>query len=119
MLNKNSGEYRLMLGCLDQALDYLLNNRHATTRRNKTRFREAYEWFFADDTAWPFSAINLCAGIGLDLGYLRRGLKAMIMTDSPWIGRRLTIARFREQYIIDYDSRAEDESERKYGKRAA
>lgn len=37
-------------------------------------FAEVEAWFAADDWAWPFSFVRLCDALGLDAGYLRRGL---------------------------------------------
>lgn len=36
---------------------------------------EAEEWLFTDDYRWPFSFVNICAVLGLNAEYVRRGLK--------------------------------------------
>ncbi len=36
--------------------------------------REAEQWLFTDDYQWPFSFVNICAFLGIDPEYVRRGL---------------------------------------------
>jgi hypothetical protein len=37
--------------------------------------RDAEEWLFSDDARWPFSFVSICAVLGLEPAYLRRGLR--------------------------------------------
>jgi hypothetical protein len=37
--------------------------------------REAEQWLFTNDARWPFSFVNICMVLGLDVEYLRRGLR--------------------------------------------
>jgi len=44
-------------------------------RRVQRLAREAEEWLFNDDARWPFSFVSICAVLGLEPTYLRRGLQ--------------------------------------------
>ena len=44
-------------------------------RRVQRLAREAEEWLFSDDARWPFSFVSICAALGLEPTYLRRGLQ--------------------------------------------
>lgn len=37
--------------------------------------REAEWWFFKDTSDWPFSFVHICAALGLEPEYIRRGLR--------------------------------------------
>ena len=37
--------------------------------------KDAESWLFADDQHWPFSFVNICAVLGLDVEYIRLGLQ--------------------------------------------
>jgi hypothetical protein len=44
-------------------------------RRVQRLALEAEEWLFSDDARWPFSFVSICAVLGLEPAYLRRGLR--------------------------------------------
>lgn len=119
MLDTQSGMYRLMLGILDQAIDDLMTYHSASARKKIKLCREAHEWLFTDETQWPFSAVNVCVGLGLELDYIRRGINELRAGKRAWVGIRTNIARFKQQY--DYDSQLARERQRyrQYGRRAA
>ena len=56
------------LGCFQKGLVY-------QGRRVQRLAREAEEWLFSDDARWPFSFVSICAVLGLEPAYLRRGLQ--------------------------------------------
>jgi hypothetical protein len=56
------------LGCFQKGLVY-------QGRRVQRLAREAEEWLFSDDARWPFSFVSICAVLGLEPTYLRRGLR--------------------------------------------
>jgi hypothetical protein len=39
--------------------------------------KDAEQWFFADEQRWPFSFVNICAALGLNVEYLRTGLQRL------------------------------------------
>jgi len=69
-----SGEERLMLAVLEEALDTFRANLHATTRAEQLLFFRAEQWFGSNETAWPFSFVNICEALRLDVGGLRARL---------------------------------------------
>lgn len=38
-------------------------------------FRDAETWFESEDTAWPYSFANICQALGLEVTYVRAGLR--------------------------------------------
>jgi len=70
-----TGERRLLLGVLEEAVHSFFQYRSARTSRGKQLFREAQEWLWSNDRRWLYSFENICAHLQLDLDYLRRGLQ--------------------------------------------
>jgi len=68
------GEQRLMLAILNEAVDCFQKNAFATNQRRNRLFREAHDWVMSD-AKHPFSFRHICDVFGLDVGYLRRGLR--------------------------------------------
>ena len=73
-----------------------------TNPRSRRLGREAEEWFFRNDSEWPFSFISICDALKLDPEYIRQGLQQWRKTSASFsgkgarrvtrIGRRLKIA---------------------------
>lgn len=72
---KRRGEVALMYAVLDDAITCFQNGSLATSRRAQRLAREAEAWFFAEDPAWLFSFVSICAVLGLDPDYIRVGLR--------------------------------------------
>lgn len=70
-----TGERRLLLGVLEEAVHSFFQYRSARTSRGKQLFREAQEWLWSNDRRWLYSFENICAHLQLDPDYLRRGLQ--------------------------------------------
>jgi len=68
------GEQRLMLAVLEDAVACFQEGEKTPDRYKKRLAREAEEWMFADDPSWPFSFENVCAHLGFNTEYIRRGL---------------------------------------------
>jgi hypothetical protein len=67
-------ERRLMAAVLEDAI-HCYRRESGRERRERSRlFREAAEWFASDDATWPFSCVNVCAALDIDLGCLRATL---------------------------------------------
>jgi hypothetical protein len=47
----------------------------AKNRHGQRVFREAEEWLWSDETAWPFSFENVCHALEIEPEFLRRGLE--------------------------------------------
>jgi hypothetical protein len=54
----------------------------APGKRTNRLAREAEAWLFSEDEHWPFSFLNVCAVLGIDPHYFRKGL-------LQWRQRRL------------------------------
>jgi hypothetical protein len=67
-------EKRLMLAILEDALDIYRKYARTPGRRHESLVAETRQWLFADDTRWPFSFVNLCSALGIDVGSLRAQL---------------------------------------------
>jgi len=67
-------EVRLMAAILEDAIHCYLKYLPAVNRKGRRLFSEVNEWFFSPDDGWLFSFENVCGTIGVDAGYIRRGL---------------------------------------------
>ena len=67
-------ECRLLWAVLENAVDAYMKYATATNRRGKRLFREAEEWIWRDDPTWLCSFVSICHVLGVDPGYVRRGL---------------------------------------------
>ena len=63
-----------LLAVLEDAVGTFQKHVQSTDRRGVELFAETEEWFASDDTEWPFSFVNTCNALGLEVAYLRRGL---------------------------------------------
>ena len=70
------GEQRLMLAVLEDAIHVYCKESAIPGRRNSWLFREAEEWIESVDDSWILSFACICAVLGLDAEYIRRGLHA-------------------------------------------
>lgn len=68
-------EVALMRAVLEDAIGCFHKQFVASGRRITRQAREAEQWLFANDDRWPFSFIHICAVLGLNPDYLRRGLQ--------------------------------------------
>jgi hypothetical protein len=73
-----SGEKRLMLAVLQDAIDVLMKHAQATEPRDRHLYLETVEWIRSDDSEWPFSFVNACDALGLSVSCLRRGLGRLL-----------------------------------------
>ena len=67
-------ELELMLAVLEDALHSYFTNVQMRRRREKKIFKETEEWFFSTDNEGVFTFENICSLLGIDPGYIRRGL---------------------------------------------
>jgi hypothetical protein len=67
-------EKRLMLAVLEEAVGTFQKYVNARDRRGQALYVETEEWFASNDVDWPYSFINVCQALGLEVAYLRRGL---------------------------------------------
>src|SRR5688572_29395137 len=74
-MNAARGEVALMRAVLEDAIECFQKQSGKSGRRAQRLAREAEEWLLNDDQRWPFSFLNICHVLGIDPGYIRRGLK--------------------------------------------
>lgn len=70
-------EHRLMRAVLEDAVHMVQKYAQMPGRRAQRLFRESRAWLWSNDDVWPFSAVNICEALGVDVDYLRRGLAAV------------------------------------------
>jgi hypothetical protein len=70
-----SGERKLLLAVLQDAVATFFRYQHDPTTRGKRLFREIHEWFWSTDRQWLYSFESICDNLHLDANYIRRGLK--------------------------------------------
>jgi hypothetical protein len=68
-------ERRLMVAILEDAVSCLLTDLHRSNLRQRKQYEEAKAWVTTnEESEWIFSFKNICEVLGMDPGYLRRGL---------------------------------------------
>ena len=92
------GERRLMLAVLEDAVACFQKHAGATRARGRRLFQEAEDWFFADESSWPFSFEAICTVLGINAEYFRHGLerwKQELLQQSPETRTRVGRVRLR------------------------
>lgn len=70
-----SGAVALIRAMLDDAIACYQKYGTAKGRHNQRLATEAEAWLLSDDDHWPFAFVNVCGALGIEPGYVRRGLK--------------------------------------------
>ena len=74
-------ERRLIAAVLEDVVACLSVDPRYSTRRQRRDFHDAKNWLNApDDSERVFSFSNICEALGIDPGYLRRGLNQWVVT---------------------------------------
>jgi hypothetical protein len=68
-------EKRLMVAVLERAFADVQRSVAAPGPESLHLFREAERWFESEDTVWRYSFANICQALGLDVTYVRGGLR--------------------------------------------
>lgn len=71
---QRTGEYRLLVAILQDALATWFRCRPASRSRESRLFQEVSAWFAEKRSNWPFAFERICDYLGLDPDYIRRGL---------------------------------------------
>ncbi len=69
-----SPEARLMLAVLEDAMATLSRSARGRSRAEQRALSEVKAWYAVDDWSWPFSFVNVCEVLGLDIARMRVGL---------------------------------------------
>jgi hypothetical protein len=72
---KQAPEQRLMIAVLQDAFECIEKHRFSTDSHRRRLFREAEEWFFADEAEWPYSFESICGVLDLDVDAVRQRLR--------------------------------------------
>lgn len=64
-------ERQLMLAVLDDAVSTFCKHLYDQYPRKRRVFAEVEEWFASDDTEWPYSFVNICQSLDLDISWVR------------------------------------------------
>jgi hypothetical protein len=78
---RRTPEQRLMAAVLEDAMRELSRPEGEWIGARARRLAEIHAWFASDDVAWPFSFVNVCEALDLDVGSFRSRL------GGRWIGR--------------------------------
>ena len=70
------GERRLMIAILEDAVEVYRKQAGAADRKRRQLFEDAETWIESSANGWVFSFENICDVLGLEAGYLRKGLRA-------------------------------------------
>jgi hypothetical protein len=84
-------EKRLQVAVLADAVATHARGVSDMTLRGRKRFAEVDEWFASDIAPGPFSFVAICDSLGLEPGYVRRGLQDLQTKDDTRIARRLSL----------------------------
>jgi hypothetical protein len=83
-------EKALLLAVMDDAIRCFQDNILSQNKKKRLLFDEARDWLFSDDSSWVFSFVSICGFLGLDPGYIRRGLRR-------WQQRALVAAKKKQR----------------------
>ena len=70
-------EESLAVAVLENAVGTLKRYAVADGRAGRRVFAEVDEWFACDDTDHPFTFVSICDVLGLDVSYVRSGLRQL------------------------------------------
>jgi|GEM_PF-1631635 hypothetical protein len=70
-----SGEHRLFIAVLRDAIQCVQKHAYARDRKRQGLYQDAYGWLLSDDSAWPLSFVNVCDVLQMNPDYIRKGLR--------------------------------------------
>jgi hypothetical protein len=89
----SDGERRLMVAILEDAVDVYRKQAGARDRKRRQLFEDAEAWIESADKGWLYSYENICDVLGIDAGYLRKGLRVWKQRAG---GDRGQVVQFRD-----------------------
>jgi hypothetical protein len=93
---EHDGERRLMVAVLEDGVHTYTKYAAVRDPRGEELFAEAEAWVEDRDASWFYSFENVCAVLGLDADYLRRGLRA-VRARAGRIERRRPMVELRAE----------------------
>lgn len=70
-----TGERRLLLAVLEEAVHTYYKYCHVRTRQGERLFGEVQEWISSRDTHWLYAFESICSYLGFDPDSIRKGLQ--------------------------------------------
>jgi hypothetical protein len=70
-----TGEQRMMVAVLEMGVDDFLKHAAAKDRLRQGLFTDAERWVESTDRSYLYAFETICDHLGLDAGYVRRGLR--------------------------------------------
>jgi hypothetical protein len=64
-----------MLAVLEDGVATYRKYAGTTGRKHRKLLRETEQWIFSDEAGWPFSFVNVCQAVGVDVEWLRAQLR--------------------------------------------
>ena len=84
---------RLLVAVLEQAVGIF--QRHAVAPDgDRLVFADIDAWFASDDTDYPFAFVSICDVLGLDVAYVRSGLRQWRESQLEALGTKPYLSRF-------------------------
>ena len=68
-------EKRLLLAVLEEAVNTFRRYVVAKDHRDHAVFEDVETWFASDDGKWLYSFVGICDSLGIEVGYVRSGLR--------------------------------------------
>lgn len=68
-------EQRLMLAVLEECLATIQRPAGRETKVGQKAKAEALEWVREEDERWPYSFVNICMALNIDVGFIRKGIE--------------------------------------------
>ena len=94
-------EERLVVAVLEHAVGIFQRHAPARDRGRRMRFAEIEAWFASDDIDYPFAFVSICNVLGLDVAYVRSGLRQWRESRQGALGGKPYISRlgFRQPVL--------------------
>ena len=92
-VSERTGEGRLMLAVLEDAIASFWRYYRARAGRSRRLFHRERAWFATDDVSEPFAFATICDTLGLDRAWLRRMLPSRSSRPRPPNHRATTSGR--------------------------
>jgi hypothetical protein len=84
----------LLVAVLEQAVGIFQRYALASDGADRLLFADIDAWFASDDTTYPFAFVSICDVLGLDVAYVRSGLRQWRESQQEALGAKPYLSRF-------------------------
>lgn len=96
------GSLRLMAAFLELNIKECLDFALLKDRRARRMHRDAYDWLFSnEDQGYVFSVWQVCEALGVDVGALRKRIRARLDNQEKWGTHRSNYTRDNGRALYD------------------